>query len=66
MSNIHFLCFFISFRPPLCKTLELCEAPNSPSVCLKVSYYHRHFYRQKLRTTEQGFPFLWDFFPSCI
>ncbi len=46
----------LTFRPPLCKKLELYEPANSPSGHLKVSYYHRCFYRQKLRTTERGFP----------
>ncbi len=27
----------LTFRPPFCKKLELYDAPNSPSVCLKVS-----------------------------
>ncbi len=44
------------------KKLELYEAPNSPSVGPKVRYYHRCFYKQKLRTTEWGFPFVWDFY----
>ncbi len=38
------------------KKVKLYEAPNRPSVHLKVSYYHRCLYRQTLRTTEQGFP----------
>ncbi len=45
-------------RPPLCKKLDLYDARNSPSVRLKVSYYHHFLSKQKLQTTERGFPFV--------
>ncbi len=56
MKTLFFYYKTFTFRPPLCKKLELYEAPNSPSVRLKVSYYHRCLYREKLRTTKRGFP----------
>ncbi len=48
MSNMNFYenPFIFTFRPPLCKQLELYDALNSPSLRLKVSYYHRSFYKR--------------------
>ncbi len=60
--NNFFLTFFhnlklLPFVHLSAKKLELYEAPNSPIVRLKVSYYCHCYFRQKLWTTERDFPF---------
>ncbi len=52
LTTLFFIIVTFTFRPPLCYKLELYDAPNSPIARLKVSYYHRCFYGQKLRMTE--------------
>ncbi len=59
------MCFTYLLYCHFCEKLELYDAPNSPRVHLKVSNYHRCFYKKKLQMTERGFSLRLNF-SSCL